>query len=173
MKMAAFHWLRNIHIVCPKHSSPFLLHTTTDEPKKAEIFCRLSIRSFTDFSCPSRLNRPPAAQRPMGRGGVSYSADVDCPTEGTPLRSAARARQGRYSELLSIFYVLSVPSPHFPTLGRLGWVSTCTQWCKFMSKHLKFPLESRADGEGKLARRRNIKSASFHARSNSEIYTTE
>ena len=103
MKMAAFHWLRNIHIVCPKHSSPFLLHTTTDEPKKAEIFCRLSIRSFTDFSCPSRLNRPPAAQRPMGRGGVSYSADVDCPTEGTPLRSAARARQGRYSELLSIF----------------------------------------------------------------------
>ena len=42
-----------------------------------------------------------------------------------------------------------------------------------MSKNLKFPLESRADGEGKLARRRNIKSASFHARSDSEIYTTE
>ena len=38
-----------------------------------------------------------------------------------------------------------------------------------MSKKLKFPLESRADGEGKLARRRNIKSASF----DSEIYTTE
>jgi len=38
-----------------------------------------------------------------------------------------------------------------------------------MSKNLKFPLESRADGEGKLARRRNIKSASFH----SEIYTAE
>ena len=47
-----------------------------------------------------------------------------------------------------------------------------TQWCKFMSKNLKFPLESRADGEGKLARRRDIKSASFHARSDSEIYTT-
>ena len=42
-----------------------------------------------------------------------------------------------------------------------------------MSKHLKFPLESRADGEGKLVRWRNIKSASFHARSDSEIYTTE
>ena len=51
--------------------------------------------------------------------------------------------------------------------------STETQWCKFMSKNLKFPLESRADGEGKLAWRRNIKSASFHARSDSEIYTTE
>ena len=38
-----------------------------------------------------------------------------------------------------------------------------------MSKKLKFPLENRADGEGKLARRRNIKSASF----DSEIYTTE
>ena len=42
-----------------------------------------------------------------------------------------------------------------------------------MSKNLKFLLESCADGEGKLARRRNIKSASFHARSDSEIYTTE
>ena len=42
-----------------------------------------------------------------------------------------------------------------------------------MSKNLKFPLESHANGEGKLARRRNIKSASFHARSDSEIYTTE
>ena len=49
----------------------------------------------------------------------------------------------------------------------------CTQWCKFISKNIKFPLESRADGEGKLARRRNIKSASFHAHSDSEIYTTE
>ena len=48
-----------------------------------------------------------------------------------------------------------------------------TQWCKFMSKNLKFPLESCADGEGKLARWRNIKSASFQARSDSEIYTTE
>ena len=48
-----------------------------------------------------------------------------------------------------------------------------TQWCKFMNKYLKFPLESRADREGKLARRRNIKNASFHARSDSEIYTTE
>ena len=38
---------------------------------------------------------------------------------------------------------------------------------------MKFLLESRADGEGKLARRCNIKSASFHARSDSEIYTTE
>ena len=42
-----------------------------------------------------------------------------------------------------------------------------------MSKNLKFPLESRADGEGKLVRRHNIKSASFHTRSDSEIYTTE
>ena len=50
---------------------------------------------------------------------------------------------------------------------------TSTQWCKFMSKNQKFSLESRAGGEGKLARRRNIKSASFHAHSDSEIYTTE
>ena len=42
-----------------------------------------------------------------------------------------------------------------------------------MSKNSKFPLECCADGEGKLALRRNIKSASFHARSDSEIYTTE
>ena len=48
-----------------------------------------------------------------------------------------------------------------------------TQWCKFMSKNLKFPLKSRADGEEKLARQHNIKIASFHARSDSEIYTTE
>ena len=53
------------------------------------------------------------------------------------------------------------------------FLHVCTQWCKFMSKNLKVPLESRADGEGKLARRRNIKSASFHTRSDSEIYTTE
>ena len=54
-------------------------------------------------------------------------------------------------------------------------LTACTQCGKFTSKNLKFPLESRADGEGKLARarRRNIKSASFHARSDSEIYTTE
>ena len=51
--------------------------------------------------------------------------------------------------------------------------SGCTQWCKFMSKNLKFLIESRADGEGILALQRNIKSASFHARSDSEIYTTE
>ena len=42
-----------------------------------------------------------------------------------------------------------------------------------MSKNLKYPLESRADGEGKLVRRRNIKSASFHATCDSKIYTLE
>ena len=52
-------------------------------------------------------------------------------------------------------------------------MGTNTQWCKFMSKNLKFPLESRTDREWKLARRRNIKSANFHAPSDSEIYTTE
>ena len=42
-----------------------------------------------------------------------------------------------------------------------------------MSTNLKFPLEIRTDGEGKLARLRNIKSATFHALPDSEIYTTE
>ena len=44
--------------------------------------------------------------------------------------------------------------------------------CKFMSTNLKFTREIRADGEGKLARLRNIKSVTFHALPDSEIYTT-
>ena len=42
-----------------------------------------------------------------------------------------------------------------------------------MSKNLNFARENRADGGGERARQRNLKSAIFHALSNSEIYTSE
>ena len=59
------------------------------------------------------------------------------------------------------------------THGYFRALQNHTQMCKFMSKNLKFPLERRADGQGKLVRRCNIKSVTFHALPDTEIYTTE
>ena len=57
-----------------------------------------------------------------------------------------------------------------------GWglpYMTSAQVCIILSIVLKFTRESGADGEGKLARRRNKKKRIFHALSDSEIYTSE